>query len=91
MWDFLIKFREITLEQAEKEYIAEKEKESMSSEHERVSKLERYDAELKADFGRLQKQNALMQSEFEQKLNEKIVDFKANIMNHTHAFENYKK
>jgi hypothetical protein len=63
----------------------------MSSEHERVNKLERYDAELKADFGRLQKQNALMQSEFEQKLNEMSVDFKAKIMNHTHAFVNYKK
>ena len=58
MWDLLI--------QAEKDYIAEKEKESMSSEHERVKKLERYGAELRAEFGILQKQNALMQSEFEQ-------------------------
>jgi hypothetical protein len=32
-----------------------------------------------------------MQSEFEQKLNEMSVDFKAKIMNHTHAFVNYKK
>ena len=91
IWDLLIKFREITLEQAEKEYIAEIEKESMSSEHERVKKLERYDAELKADFGRLQKQNALMQSEFEQQLNEMSVDFKAKIKNQIHEFENYKK
>jgi predicted RNase H-like nuclease (RuvC/YqgF family) len=91
IWNLLIQYREIILEQAEKEYIAEKEKESMSSEHERVKKLERYDTELKADFGRLQKQNALMQSEFEQNFNEMSVDFKAKIKNHIHEFENYKK
>jgi hypothetical protein len=37
------------------EYIAEKDTESMSNEHERVQKLDRYNAEIKADFGRLQK------------------------------------
>ena len=64
MWDPLNQSGEIPLEQEEKEYIAEKEIDSMSSEHERVKKLERYNAELKADFGRIQKQNALLQSEF---------------------------
>jgi hypothetical protein len=59
----------------------------MSSEHERVQKLDRYNAELKADFGRLQKQNALMQSKFEQKLNKLSVDFKVKIKNHIHEFE----
>ena len=59
----------------------------MSSEHERVQKLERYNAELKADFDRLQKQNALMQSEFEQKFNKMSVDFKFKIKNHIHEFD----
>ena len=40
----LIQSGEITLEQEENEYIAEKETESMSSENERVQKLERYNA-----------------------------------------------
>jgi hypothetical protein len=40
---------EITLEQEEKDYIAEKEKESMSSEHGKIQKLEIYNA----DLGRL--------------------------------------
>jgi len=89
MCDPLIQNGEITLEQEEKEYIDEKgkERESMSSEQERIKKLERYNAELKADFGRLQKQNVLMQSEFEPKLNEMSVDFKVKIKNHIHEFE----
>ena len=59
----------------------------MSSEHERVQKLERYNAELKADFGRLHKQNALRQSESEQKLHNMSVDFKVKIKNHIYEFE----
>ena len=59
----------------------------MSNEHERVQKLDRYNAEIKADFGRLQKKNALMQSEFEQILNEMSVDFNVKIKNHIHEFE----
>jgi hypothetical protein len=59
----------------------------MSSEHERVQKFDRYNAELKADFGRLQTQNALMQSEFVQKLNKMSVDFKVKTKNHIHEFE----
>jgi hypothetical protein len=38
MWDPLNQSGEIPLEQEEKENIAEKETESMSSEHERVTK-----------------------------------------------------
>ena len=59
----------------------------MSSEHERVQKLERYNAELKAEFCILQKQNTLMQAEFEQKLNEKSVDFKIKIKNQIQEFD----
>jgi hypothetical protein len=59
----------------------------MSSEHERVIKIERYRAELKADFGRIKKQNAVMQSEFEENLNQMSVDSKVKNKNHTHEFE----
>ena len=54
MQDPLIQSGEITLEQEKKEYIAEKgkETESKSSEQERIQNLERYNAELKTDFGR---------------------------------------
>ena len=61
--------------------------ESMLSEQERIKKLYRYNAELKAEFGILQKQNVLMQAEFEQKLNEMSVDFKVKIKNKIHEFE----
>ena len=90
MWDPLIQSGEITLEQEKKEYIAEKgkETESKSNEQERISKVDRYNAKLNSDFGRLQKQNALMQSEFEQRLSEMSIDFKVKIKNHIHEFEN---
>jgi flagellar hook-basal body complex protein FliE len=54
---------------------------------ERIKKLERYNAELKAEFCILQKQNNLMQAEFEQKLSEMSVDFKVKIKNQIHEFE----
>jgi hypothetical protein len=68
-WDPLIQNGEVTLEQ-EEDYRAEKGKviELMSSGQERIKTLERYNAELKAEFCILQKQNTLMQAEFEQKL-----------------------
>jgi hypothetical protein len=59
----------------------------MSREQERIKKLERYYTDLNADFGRLHKHNALMQSEFEQKLNEMSVDFKVKIKKHIHEVE----
>ena len=59
----------------------------MSSEHERVKKIERYRAELKADFGRIKKQNAVMQSKFEENLNQMSVDFKVKNKNYAHEFE----
>jgi hypothetical protein len=65
----LIQAGEVTLEQEEQEYRAEKgkETESMSSEQEIIRRLDRYNV----DFDRLQKQNVLMQAEFDQiKLNE---------------------
>ena len=67
--------------QEEQKYRAEKVIESMSSEQERIKNLERYNAELKAEFCILQKQNTLMKAEFEQKLNEMSVDFKVKIKN----------
>jgi len=53
MWDSLIQKGEVTIEQEEQEYGAEKGKviESMSRQ-ERIKKLERYNAELKAEFYR---------------------------------------
>ena len=63
MWDPLTQNGEVILEQEEQDYRAEKGKviESMSNGQERIKKLERYNAE----FGILQKQNVLMQTEFE--------------------------
>lgn len=89
MWDPLIQNGEVTLEQEGQDYRAEKGEvtESMLSEQERIKKLYRYNAELKAEFGILQKQNVLMQAEFEQKLNEMSVDFKVKIKNKIHEFE----
>ena len=63
----LIQTGEVALEQEEQEYRAGKGKdtESMSSEQEIIKRLDRY------NFDRLQKQNVLMQAEFDQtKLNE---------------------
>ena len=65
----LIQTGEVTLEQEEQEYRAEKgnETESMSREHEIIKRLDRYNA----DFDRLQNQNVLMQAGFDKaKLNE---------------------
>ena len=46
----------------------------------------KYNTELKAEFCILQKQNTLMQAEFEQKLNE-MSDFNVKIKNQIHVFE----
>jgi hypothetical protein len=87
-WDPLIQNGEVTLEQ-EEDYRAEKGKviELMSSGQERIKTLERYNAELKAEFCILQKQNTLMQAEFEQKLIEMSVDFKIKIKNQIQEFD----
>jgi competence ComEA-like helix-hairpin-helix protein len=88
MLDSLIQNGEVTLEQ-EEDYRAEKGKviELMSSGQERIKTLERYNAELKAEFCILQKQNTLMQAEFEQKLIEMSVDFKIKIKNQIQEFD----
>jgi hypothetical protein len=89
MWDPLIQKGEVTIEQEGYEYGAEEGKviESMSIGQERIKKLERYNAELKAEFCILQKQNNLMQAELEQKLSEMSVDFKVKIKYQIHEFE----
>ena len=90
MWNPLTQNEEITLKQEGKEYITVKGKERERINGKRTrkeKKIERYNTELKADFGILQKQNVLMQSEFEPKLNEMSVDCKVKIKNHIHEFE----
>lgn len=66
-WDPLIQNREVTSQEVEQDYRAEEGKaiESMSSEQEKIKKIKSYNAELKADVGRLQQQNVFTEAEFE--------------------------